>query len=30
MGAIILLVGMIIFGIYFAHYIKTHPKGHSH
>lgn len=30
MGAIILLIGTIIFGIYFARYIKTHPKGHTH
>lgn len=27
MGAVILLVGTILFGIWFYFYIKTHPKG---
>lgn len=27
MGAVILLVGTIIFGIWFYSYLKAHPKG---
>ncbi len=28
MGAVILLAGTILFGIWFSRYIKAHPKGH--
>ncbi len=28
MGAVILLAGTIVFGVWFAHYIKTHPRHH--
>ncbi len=28
MGAVILLAGTILFGLWFSRYIKTHPRGH--
>jgi hypothetical protein len=30
MGAVILLGGMIVFGIWFHFYVKSHPKHQSH